>query len=141
MSDGSKPQRERVADMTPDLRAELLARLADATPEAFTDGKLDVEKLRALVGDAVETSPERYSFNWAGKRDALAMLQAPTRATLVPDRDASVNFGEAQHVFIEGENLEVLKALYRSLAATMNPKSSLPQLSRFVSRVLMADRR
>ena len=42
------------------------------------------------------------------------MLQVPTRATLVPDREQSVNFGEAQHVFIEGENLEVLKILYRS---------------------------
>ncbi len=106
--------REHVADASPDFKAELLARLRDAAPEAFAEGKLDLDKLKALVGDAVETSPERYSFSWAGKRDAIAMLQAPTRATLAPDRAASVDFDDAQHVFVEGENLEVLKVLYRS---------------------------
>jgi len=105
---------ERVSDSSPEFRGELLARLRDAAPEAFAEGKLDIDKLKALVGDAVETRPERYEFNWAGKRDAIAMLQAPTRATLFPDRAASVDFDDAQHVFIEGENLEVLKVLYRS---------------------------
>lgn len=107
-------EKKQVADASPDFRAELLARLRKAAPEAFAEGKLDIEKLKALVGDAAESCPERYEFNWAGKRDAIAMLQAPTRATLVPDRDASVDFDSAQHVFIEGENLEVLKVLYRS---------------------------
>lgn len=97
-----------------DLKTELLERLQDAAPEAFADGKLDVDKLKELLGEAVESQVERYEFNWAGKRDAIAMLQAPTRATLVPDRAASVRFDDAQHVFIEGENLEALKVLYRS---------------------------
>jgi adenine-specific DNA-methyltransferase len=105
---------ERVPETSPDLRAELLGKLHDAAPEAFAEGRLDLDKLKALLGDAVETKPERYEFNWAGKRDALAMLQAPTRATLIPDPAASVNFDDAQHVFIEGENLEALKVLYRS---------------------------
>jgi adenine-specific DNA-methyltransferase len=107
-------EKEQVADASPDFRAELLARLKEAAPEAFAAGKLDIEKLKTLVGDAVESRPDRYEFNWAGKRDAIAMLQAPTRATLIPDRDASVDFDSAQHVFIEGENLETLKVLYRS---------------------------
>lgn len=105
---------QRVAAETPDLRGELLARLADAAPEAFTDGKLDLERLAALVGDAAETAPERYGLTWPGKREAIAMLQAPSRATLRPDRDESVAWEEARHVFVEGENLEVLKLLYRS---------------------------
>jgi adenine-specific DNA-methyltransferase len=107
-------EKERVADASPDFKAELLARLREAAPEAFAEGKLDIERLKALVGDAVESRPERYEFNWAGKRDAIAMLQAPTRATLVPDRDGSADFDGAQHALIEGENLEVLKVLYRS---------------------------
>lgn len=119
MQDNSKrppttPPPERVAESSPDFRAELLARLRDAAPEAFAEGKLDIDKLKALLGDAAEMRPERYEFNWAGKRDAIAMLQAPTRATLIPDRANSVDFDDAQHVFIEGENLEVLKVLYRS---------------------------
>jgi adenine-specific DNA-methyltransferase len=108
------PAPERVPENSPDLRAELLQRLRCATPEAFAEGRLDLEILKALLGDAVETRAERYEFNWAGKRDAIAMLQAPTRATLIPDPVASVVFDNAQHVFIEGENLEVLKVLYRS---------------------------
>jgi adenine-specific DNA-methyltransferase len=105
---------ERLAAESPDQRQELLQRLQAAAPEAFAEGKLDLDVLKALLGEAVETGPERFTFNWAGKRDAIAMLQAPTRATLVPDIAASVGFDVAQHVFIEGENLEVLKILYRS---------------------------
>jgi adenine-specific DNA-methyltransferase len=108
------PAPQHVLDASVDFRIELLARLRDAVPEAFAEGKLDLELLKALVGDAVETRPERYEFNWAGKRDSIAMLQAPTRATLIPDRVNSVDFDDAQHVFIEGENLDVLKVLYRS---------------------------
>ncbi|HVC60435.1 MAG TPA: site-specific DNA-methyltransferase [Acetobacteraceae bacterium] len=106
--------RERIADLSPDLRAETLARLRAAVPEAFSEGQLDLDRLKALVGGAVEAGDERYTFSWAGRREAMAMLQAPTAATLRPDRANSVNFDTAQHVFIEGENLEVLKVLYRS---------------------------
>jgi adenine-specific DNA-methyltransferase len=109
-----KPQVERIASQSPDLRVELCARLREIVPEAFSEGRLDADKLKALLGENGDIGPERYSFSWAGKRDAIAMLQAPTRATLIPDREHSVNFDEAQHVFIEGENLEVLKVLYRS---------------------------
>lgn len=105
---------ESVETQSPDLRDELLNRLKASVPEAFSDGKLDVDALRALLGDKVEDGPERFTFTWAGKRAAMAMLQAPSSATLAPDPDNSINFNEAQHVFIEGENLEVLKALYRS---------------------------
>lgn len=105
---------DHVPTQSPEQRAELLGRLRDAAPEVFTDGKLDLKRLEDLAGDAIETSPERYGLNWPGKRDAIAMLQAPSRATLAPDRSESVNFDEARHVFIEGENLEVLKLLYRA---------------------------
>jgi adenine-specific DNA-methyltransferase len=105
---------ERVPENSPDLGAELLRRLRHAAPEAFAEGRVDLDKLKVLLGEGVETRQERYEFTWAGKRDAIAMLQAPTRATLIPDPAASVDFDNAQHVFIEGENLEVLKVLYRS---------------------------
>ncbi|MBI2716099.1 MAG: site-specific DNA-methyltransferase [Rhizobiales bacterium] len=110
----NKLKREHVAGLSPDLRAELRDRLRDLAPEAFAEGKLDADKLKALLGENGDAGAERYSFSWAGKRDAISMLQVPTRATLIPDREQSVNFDEAQHVFIEGENLEVLKVLYRS---------------------------
>jgi adenine-specific DNA-methyltransferase len=97
-----------------DFREELVGRLRHAAPEIFTEGKLDTGRLKELLGEAAEVSPERYSFSWAGRRDATAMLQAPTRAALIPDTKRSVNSDDALHVFIEGENLEVLKLLYLS---------------------------
>jgi adenine-specific DNA-methyltransferase len=104
---------ERVADQTPDMRKELLGMLRAIAPEAFTEGRIDPAKLAQLTGSAVDDGPERFSFTWSGKRDAVAMLQAPSRATLTPDTKASVSFDAAQHIFIEGENLETLKVLYR----------------------------
>lgn len=106
--------RERVAAAGADILAEQQQKLKELFPEAFTEGKIDFEKLRATLGDLVDDRPERYSFSWAGKRDAVRLVQAPSRATLVPSREESVNFDETQHIFIEGDNLEVLKILYKS---------------------------
>ncbi len=105
---------EPVQTETPDIAAEQRARLRELFPEAFTEGKIDFENLRATLGDFVEDGPERYRFTWAGKRDAIRMLQMPTRATLVPCREESVNFDGTEHIFIEGDNLEVLKLLYKA---------------------------
>jgi adenine-specific DNA-methyltransferase len=104
----------QIDDSTPDLKQELLSRLKSVVPEAFSDGHLDLDRLAELAGDAVATGPERYGLAWPGKREAIAMLQAPSRGTLVPEREQSVNFNDARHVFIEGDNLEVLKLLYKS---------------------------
>lgn len=94
---------------------ERRAQLAALIPEAFTEGKLDVAALKRALGDAaVVESGERYALTWAGKANAYKVLQTPTTATLRPERDKSVNFDAAQHVFIEGENLEVLKVLQKA---------------------------
>jgi len=66
------------------------------------------------LGEDIEFKNERYVLNWAGKSDAFRVLQAPTTATLVPDKEESVNFDHTENVFIEGENLEVLKVLQKS---------------------------
>jgi adenine-specific DNA-methyltransferase len=104
---------EPVHRETVNVAEEQLARLKELFPETFAEGQVDFEKLRATLGDLVDDRPERYTFTWAGKRDAIRLLQTPTRATLVPCREESVNFDETQHVFIEGDNLEVLKLLYK----------------------------
>ncbi|MEE4376892.1 MAG: site-specific DNA-methyltransferase, partial [Candidatus Competibacteraceae bacterium] len=98
-----------------DPALERRRQLAALIPEAFSEGKVDVAALkRALGEDAVIESGERYALNWAGKADAYKVLQTPSTATLRPERDKSVNFDQAQHVFIEGENLEVLKVLQKA---------------------------
>ncbi|OHB62769.1 MAG: hypothetical protein A2Y76_04205 [Planctomycetes bacterium RBG_13_60_9] len=99
-----------------DLVKENIARLKELFPEAVSEGKVDFGKLRATLGEIVDDKPERYSFTWAGKRDAIRLLQVPSRATLKPCPEESVNWETTKNLFIEGENLEVLKLLYKSYA-------------------------
>lgn len=93
---------------------EKLNALRQVLPEAFSEGKIDWEKLKATLGADINFSNERYVLNWAGKSDAFKVLQMPTTKTLVPAKDESVNFDETENIFIEGENLEVLKVLQKS---------------------------
>ena len=99
---------------SPDTVAALKEKLSALIPEAFAEGKIDWEKLRVVLGEDINFSNERYVLNWAGKSDAFKVMQAPTTKTLVPAKDESVNFDETENIFIEGENLEVLKTLQKS---------------------------
>jgi adenine-specific DNA-methyltransferase len=105
---------EKVEKASTDITAERLEELKALFPEVFAEGKVDFGKLRAVLGDIVDERPERYSFTWAGKRDAIQMLQTPSRGTLKPERSESVDFDTTQNLFIEGDNLEVLKLLRKS---------------------------
>ena len=91
-----------------------LQQLQELFPEAFSEGKIDWEKLKATLGEDVTFSNERYVLNWAGKSEAFRVLQAPSSKTLAPAKEESVNFEETENIFIEGENLEVLKVLQKS---------------------------
>ena len=104
---------EKVKQLTPSVLDERLENLKKMFPEFFTEGKLDVLKLQELLGETVEDGAERYRFGWTGKRDAIQLLQTPTRATLIPSREGSVDFDTTNNLFIEGDNLEVLKLLYK----------------------------
>src|SRR5690606_27402713 len=96
-----------------DILSDKINRLKELFPEAFTEGRIDWEKLKAALGD-VNFENERYNLNWAGKADAFRVLQQRTSATLRPVEEESVNFNETENVVIEGENLEVLKVLQKS---------------------------
>ncbi len=91
-----------------------LAKLKEQFPNLFTEDKLDWEKLKASFIEDINFANERYVLNWAGKSDAFKVLQAPTTATLKPLPDESINFDTTDNIFIEGENLEVLKVLQKS---------------------------
>jgi adenine-specific DNA-methyltransferase len=109
------PENEEPLAISPDPAAEKKKLLADIFPEAISEGRLDVPALRRALGeDTVVEGGERYALTWAGKSDAYKVLQTPTTATIKPQRDLSINFDEAQHIFIEGENLEVLKVLQKA---------------------------
>lgn len=105
---------EEVARTSTDLIAEQVERLREIFPEAFAEGKLDWDLLRDTLGEIIDGRSERYSFTWAGKHDSLRLLQTPSRATLVPCSEESMNWENTRNAFIEGENLEVLKLLYKA---------------------------
>ena len=97
-----------------DITAENIEALKALFPECVTEGKVDFEVLRELLGSDVEDRPERYSFNWHGKSRARRIAQTPSTGTLRPCREESVNWDTTQNIFIEGDNLEVLKLLQKS---------------------------
>lgn len=96
------------------VTGDLIAKLKDIIPGAFTEDKLNIDQLKQLLGENINPDNERYQLNWAGKSEAFRVLQTPTTATLAPDINASVNWDKTENIFIEGENLEVLKVLQKS---------------------------
>src|SRR5262245_11635421 len=110
-----QPVAEPVARISADPNVERIAELRRLFPDVFADGKVDCDRLRAALGEAV-AEPGRFLFTWAGRGDALDVLRTPSRATLVPCPDESVNWDTTRNVFIEGDNLEVLKLLYKAYA-------------------------
>jgi len=108
-----KVQREHVAATSGDVLEAQIARLREVFPEVVVEGKIDWEKLRITLGAAAESGPGRFHFSWAGKDDAVSLLQTPSRGTLIPSHEESVNFESTGNAFIEGDNLEVLKLLFK----------------------------
>jgi adenine-specific DNA-methyltransferase len=98
-----------------DLVAENIERLRELFPEAFAnEGKIDFDVLRQLLGDRVDDGEERYGLNWHGKRAARQLALTPSTGTLRPCPEESVDWDTTQNIFIEGDNLEVLKLLQKS---------------------------
>ncbi|MEJ9380931.1 site-specific DNA-methyltransferase, partial [Gallibacterium anatis] len=96
------------------LREQQLSQLKSWLPEIFSEQQIDFEKFKQLFANEIATNPDRYTLNWAGKSEAYQVLQTPTQQTLIPCEAESVDFAQSQNVFIEGENLEVLKILQKS---------------------------
>lgn len=102
-----------------DLVDDRLARLKELMPEVFGEGGIDFDKLRLELGDEVDEGQERYAFTWPGKMDAIRQSQTPSTATLRPcveksrGRDGEDGSFDSDNIYIEGDNLEVLKLLQR----------------------------
>lgn len=99
-----------------DLVAENIDQLKALFPEAFTEGKVDFEVLKQLLGGAVEEREEKYGLNWHGKRRARQLALTPSTGTLRPCPEDSLDWDTTQNLMIEGDNLEVLKLLQKSYA-------------------------
>ena len=88
-----------------------LDKLRSVFPECVSEGKLDIDKLLSLCGEYIDNDFEKYKFEWKGKADCLRLAQKRSAGTLRPCREESVNWDSTQNLYIEGDNLEVLKLL------------------------------
>ena len=95
-------------------RGELKRCLGQAFPEVFAEGSIDFDQLKRVLGDWVDPGKERFGLSWSGKAECMKIIQQPSVATLKPVREESVNFDETENLFIEGDNLEVLKLLQKA---------------------------
>lgn len=97
-----------------DVAARKRADLKRLFPEVFNEDKIDLDQLRRVLGDWVDEGTERFGLTWPGKAACMKVIQSPATGALRPNRDESVNFDDGENVFIEGDNLEVLKLLQKA---------------------------
>lgn len=98
---------------TPSLTTENVAKIAELFPGSVTEGKVNFDLLRSLLGDEVY-GDEAYEFTWVGKKAAIAEAGRPIRKTLRPAPDESKDWNTTENLYIEGDNLDVLKLLQES---------------------------
>lgn len=97
-----------------DILKENMEKMKQYFPEAFEEGKINFDILRQILGEYVDDAREKYQFTWNGKGKALHISQTPSLGTLRPCHEKSKNWDSTENLYIEGDNLEVLKILQRS---------------------------
>ena len=102
---------EKMDGMTMNIEQANVEKLKEVFPEVFADGKVDFDKLQRLLGDYIADDKERYSFSWKGKADSLHLAQKRSTGTLRPCKEESKDWDTTENLYIEGDNLEVLKLL------------------------------
>lgn len=101
-----------------DIVSENIERLKELFPDAFSEGGVNFDALRQLLGDAkvLDEGEEKFGLNWKGKKLARQVALNPSLGTLVPDKEPSKQWDATKNILIEGDNLEVLKLLQKSYA-------------------------
>jgi len=97
-----------------DIVEQNIEQLKELFPSVFSEGKVQFNKLEELLGNYVVDDEDHYNFTWHGKRKAGRLAQTPSTGTLRPAKDESVDWDNTENLFIEGDNLEVLKLLQKS---------------------------
>lgn len=97
-----------------DILSDNISKLKELFPEIVSEDKIDFEKLKTIFGAEVDDSNERYGFSWPGKTQAIKESQKQSTGTLRPCIGESKNWDTTKNLYIEGDNLEVLKLLQKS---------------------------
>ena len=105
---------DKMDGMTMNIEQANVEKLKEVFPEVFMGGKVDFDKLQGLLGHYIADDKEKYSFSWKGKADSLRLAQKRSTGTLRPCKKESKNWDTTENLYIEGDNLEVLKLLQSS---------------------------
>lgn len=105
---------EKADGQSMDIVESNIEQLKELFPEVFAEGKISFDRLQEVLGNYVVTDEDHYNFTWHGKRAAGRLAQTPSTGTLRPCPQESVDWDTTQNLFIEGDNLEVLKLLQKS---------------------------
>ena len=105
---------DKLDGLTMNLESANREKLRAVFPECFTEERLDIDKLLSLCGEYITDDFEKYEFKWKGKSECLRLAQKRSTAALRPVQEDSVNWDKTQNLYIEGDNLEVLKLLQKS---------------------------
>lgn len=105
---------DKMDGLSLNLKKQNIQRIKELFPEAVEEGKINFDMLRAMLGDEVDDSREKYQFTWNGKAKSIKLAQTPSSATLRPCKEKSKNWDETENLYIEGDNLEVLKQLQKT---------------------------
>ena len=97
-----------------DIVQDNISKLKEIFPEIVTEDKIDFNKLKLILGDNIDESPEKYNFTWPGKIQSIKESQKTSYGTLRPCKEESKNWNSTENLYIEGDNLEVLKLLQKS---------------------------
>ena len=105
---------EKMNGTSMNLELENIEKIGEIFPNVVTEGKVDFDILRTMLGEEVDTSKEKYQFTWNGKTESIKIAQAPSSATLRPCRERSKDWDTTENMYIEGDNLETLKQLQKT---------------------------
>ena len=105
---------EKMDGKTMNITQENIAKMQELFPEVFTEGKINFDKLQVILGENIDKSNEKYEFSWNGKFEAMKLAQLQSTGTLIPCKEKSKDWDTTQNLYIEGDNLEVLKLLQKS---------------------------
>ena len=101
---------------TLDIYRKNIEKIGDLFPEVVADGKIDFEMLMTILDSNYEESNEKYQFSWNGKTKTIKFTQTPSSGTLLSQKSKSTNWDTTQNLYIEGDNVEVLKLLQKTYA-------------------------
>ena len=104
----------KISPYSMDIENEELTKLKKVFPQCFSEGSLDIDKLLSLCGKYIDKDFEKYKFEWSGKSECYRIAGKRSTGTLRPCPEESVNFDTTNNLYIEGDNLEVLKLLQSS---------------------------